>query len=255
MPTTATKRRFTRGFPCPICSGCDELPRGAGVRCSGFLSGDGWAHCSREQHAGGLAPEANGTFAHRMDAPCRCGTDHRAGGPALPVPSRPADRPRIARTRRFEIRDINDVVQAIHVRDEGDDGKKVGPMPWQGPDGTSGLAGRDVNALPLYRTEHLAAAPADRPVILTEGEAKADRLATVAGDAVAVCGTVTGSGGLPNDDVLRVLIGRAVFCWADNDDTGKRHMNDIAARFVALGAPPPKMIEWADAPPKGDAAD
>jgi hypothetical protein len=81
----ARAQRFTRGHPCPVCGGWDALPRGRGARCSGFASDDGlFAHCSREELAGGLAEEASGTYAHRLAGPCKCGVDH-GGAPAPPA--------------------------------------------------------------------------------------------------------------------------------------------------------------------------
>lgn len=41
------RRDFHGDFRCPVCGGADDDPRGHGIRCSGFMSADGWAHCSR----------------------------------------------------------------------------------------------------------------------------------------------------------------------------------------------------------------
>ncbi|MGH2500764.1 MAG: hypothetical protein ACRDF0_11850, partial [Candidatus Limnocylindria bacterium] len=58
--------RFTAARPCPVCGGFDQAPRGKGVRCFGFLSGK-YAHCTREEHAGGLEVEVGAqTYAHYM---------------------------------------------------------------------------------------------------------------------------------------------------------------------------------------------
>jgi hypothetical protein len=78
---SANLERFRKGNRCPICGGCDDDPRGQGVRCAGFLSSDGkYAHCTREEHAGSLPVERNGTtYAHRLAGECRCGRTH--GGP------------------------------------------------------------------------------------------------------------------------------------------------------------------------------
>lgn len=76
----APERRFTRSSPCPICGGYDSLSRRRGARCHGFLSRDGrYAHCSREEHGGGLPVHMeSGTIAHRLDGTCRCGVTHSA---------------------------------------------------------------------------------------------------------------------------------------------------------------------------------
>lgn len=54
------------------------MPRGRGSRCSGYMGIDGkYFHCSREELGGGLPLEAGGTYAHRVEGPCRCGATHR----------------------------------------------------------------------------------------------------------------------------------------------------------------------------------
>lgn len=74
--------RWTRQEPCPVCDGWEGDRRGQGLRCFGFLGGDGkYAHCTREELAGGLVEEAEGqTFAHRMGRRgCKCGSVHGNG--------------------------------------------------------------------------------------------------------------------------------------------------------------------------------
>ena len=70
-------RRFTKSNPCPICGGHDGLGRGQGVRCFGYRdrSGD-YARCTREEHAGPLPQNRDGTYSHRMHGECRCGQRH-----------------------------------------------------------------------------------------------------------------------------------------------------------------------------------
>ena len=74
-------KRFTRRRPCPICRGFDSQQRGKEQRCHGFLSDDGhYAHCAREEHAGGLPINAiSATYAHRLDGDCNCGVRHDGG--------------------------------------------------------------------------------------------------------------------------------------------------------------------------------
>ncbi len=77
--SVSAPQRFTKRSPCPICGGGDDLPRGTGRRCSGFLSADGtYAHCTREEHAGQLEPTdaEPRTFAHRLEGECHCGREH-----------------------------------------------------------------------------------------------------------------------------------------------------------------------------------
>lgn len=70
--------RFTKSNPCPICGGYDGGPRGQGVRCYGFLSGL-YAHCTREEYAGGLPCDSAGTYAHFLGDSCRCRKTHNKG--------------------------------------------------------------------------------------------------------------------------------------------------------------------------------
>jgi hypothetical protein len=71
------ERRFVTDFPCPVCGGHADLPRGQGVRCWGFLGADGrFAHCTREELAGDIRPTGGGTYAHLLADPCKCGADH-----------------------------------------------------------------------------------------------------------------------------------------------------------------------------------
>lgn len=76
--TVRRQQRWTEERPCPICGGWDRMPRGRGTRCAGYMGTDGkYAHCSREDCAGnGLEQEAGGTYAHRLEGPCRCGATH-----------------------------------------------------------------------------------------------------------------------------------------------------------------------------------
>jgi putative DNA primase/helicase len=140
-----------------------------------------------------------------------------------------AKAPAVVKEVLYEVRDENGVLQATHVRQEDKDGNKLG-MYWLG-----GLKGRSVTSLPLFGSEILKEIPLDVPVIVTEG-AK-DALARWGHGEVAV-GTVTGASSIPDDDALRVLVGRPVKLWPDNDDIGRRHMARIAERLRVLNQQP-----------------
>ena len=105
---------------------------------------------------------------------------------------------------------------------------------------------------PLYGVDRLAALPPRTPVVVVEGERAADAL-NAAG--IAAVGTVTGASGTPSVGALLALGDYDIYLWSDNDKAGLGHMNRIAARLAENDIAEPKLIEWKDAPEKGDAAD
>jgi 5S rRNA maturation endonuclease (ribonuclease M5) len=147
---------------------------------------------------------------------------------------------------RYEIRDPDGRLVAVHVREDGPGGKS---FRWEGPDGRRGLDGLRVTELPLYAVERLGASD---HVVLVEGEKVTEALLRLGLPAV---GTVTGASAIPCDDSLRPLLGRTVYLWADNDTAGRAHMEGIARRLHALGHADVRWVTWQDAPPGGDAAD
>lgn len=146
----------------------------------------------------------------------------------------------------YEIRDGSGALVALHERREHRDGTKS--FTWRQPDGSPGLAGTPVAALPLYGIERLNGTPT---VIVVEGEKAADALLEIGVQAV---GTVTGASATPGAIPLAELTGRRVHVWPDNDDVGHKHMQRVAAGLVDIAAAV-SMIDWSDAPAHGDAAD
>lgn len=250
MSGVSSEQRFTRSRPCPVCVGFDGQPRGQGVRCSGYTSSDGlYARCSRDEHARGIEPGPDGLYPHRRDGQCACGVAHdKLAAPAQPTRRRPQPAAHPATDTRYEVRSLDGVLQAVHVRIKDADGKG---FVWERPDGQAGLGGRRVADLPLCGTERLAERTGEA-VVVVEGEKAADAL--VARGVVAV-GTVTGAGSCPGEAPLRVLRGHPVLLWPDNDDPGRTHMERVAGRLLALGHDDVRLVEWPDAPLKGDAAD
>jgi hypothetical protein len=152
-----------------------------------------------------------------------------------------------ARETRFEVRNCDGQIVAVHVRKDRADGKV---LHWERPDGSRGLGGLAVAALPLFGVHLLRDRPGG-PVIVCEGEKAAQALLDAGRLAV---GTVTGAAGTPGDDALRPLAGRDVLVWPDADEPGQAHMSKIASALVRLGVTP-RIVTWAEAPPAGDAAD
>ena len=124
---------------------------------------------------------------------------------------------------------------------------------WYSIDGKTGLHKLPKTELPLYAWERLKE-DGQTYVVITEGEKDAD--AVLNRDYVAV-GTATGASGtsIPCDESLKVVLGRTVYLWADNDDAGRNQMDAIADRLFNLGATDVRDIRWNEAPYKGGAAD
>lgn len=147
-------------------------------------------------------------------------------------------------TVRHDIRDLFGVVQGTHVRRNRADGTKT--MAWDPP-----LNGRAVETMPLYRSERVREWPLEHSIVLTEGEAAADAMLDAEFKAL---GTVTGAATTPDLTALTPCVGRDVVLWPDNDAAGRAHMERIARLLHRLAASI-SVVEWADAPDHGDAAD
>ncbi len=154
--------------------------------------------------------------------------------------------------------DATGTKHGIHWREDftyADDGT-LGKKMWWEPDGI-----KTAN-MPLWNTPAAPVSDSSVDIWLCEGEKKAQRLQDElqeAGWADVVLATMTGAGGLPCDDALRILLGRRVTFWYDNDKDGKgqAHMRRIAQRLLALGADRSRLryVDWQSAPPKADAWD
>lgn len=242
--------RFTRKHPCPVCGGHAQLPQGQGVRCWGNLDATGsYARCTREDRAGDLRQNDDGTFSHLLTAPCRCGKEHGTGPrPDLSRPVNGGSERETARETRYPIHDANAVLVAYHVRYDRSDGSKA--FVWLHPDGRRSHNGEIKPASLLYGLE-LLAERAGKSVVLVEGERCADAARKSGVLAVA---TVCGAQSTPTREVLSHLSGRRVLTWPDNDPEGHRHMNACARTLSELGCEV-RAVDWPDAPAKGDVAD
>lgn len=147
----------------------------------------------------------------------------------------------------WEIKDTDGQVVAIHERVETPDGKT---FVWRRPDGKAGLNGTPMSELPLYGSELASTWRVDEPIVVTEGEKAADAVRTA---GLASVGTVCGSSSTPGDGALSALIGCDVVLWPDADDGGRAHMERVAQRLAPFVSSL-RIVDWPDAPPKGDAA-
>jgi len=123
-----------------------------------------------------------------------------------------------------------------------------------GPDGRGGFHSRKgcmegVRRVPYRLPELLSADPA-RVVFVTEGEKDADRLAGLG--FIATCNS-QGAGKFGHELVPH-FAGRKVVILADNDEAGRSHAADVAAKLFGT-ASAVAVVELPDLPPKGDVSD
>jgi hypothetical protein len=219
--------RVNRASPCPVC-GRDHY-------CSVSADG-GLVYCTKEPSD---TPGKDGVgWVHKLRAP-----EHRNGHA-----NGHARAPRVVGTTRYEIRDGDGALVAVHVRRDLSDGSKR--VWWELPDGTKGLGGRKPTELPLYGAERLAGLAPGTLVVVCEGEKATE---AVWGLGLAAVGTVTGADTIPEQAALDDLTDFRPLLWPDNDEKGRQHMERLGRRLV--GEWPPMVLAWPDAPEKGDAAD
>jgi len=160
--------------------------------------------------------------------------------------------PSIIKETIWNITGANGEVVAQHVRLDYSDGPKS--FRWR-RDGTDGLGGIKTSNLPLYGLKWAIDEPDDsnRDWIITEGEKAADALHNA---GYLALGTVTGASSCPSADSLIPLLGRKgrIILWPDNDDAGKQHMYKVAEQLREMDVEC-YILNWPEAPPKGDAAD
>ena len=211
--SVAREMRHSKRNRCPICEGAEQDRRGTGERCTGFTSDDGYAHCSRDEYAGGLPQEGGGTYAHRLHGSCKCGTTHGA-----------------------EVRPIKDEIEATYdYRDEKGAllfqvVRKTGKRFLQRvPDGAGDWTWKLGNVRRvLYRLPELVSDDADRTIYIVEGEKDADNLAKRG--YLATCNP----GGARKWHLLgqqprEVFAGRDVVLIPDRDKDGYAHVRQVEA--------------------------
>lgn len=227
--SVAAAQRFKRDHRCPICGGADGDPRGASKRCSGFMSSDGkYAHCSREEHAGTLAAEDGGTFAHRLAGPCKCGSTH--GEPV-------EDSPKSWNVEaEYLYYDETGALLYKVIRYEG----KVFRQRLANGDWKLG----DVRRV-LYRLDEVLEADPAHTIYIAEGEKDVDALRRI-----GLTATTNAQGAGKWHTVVEcasmALRDRNVVVIADADPKGRDHAADVAARLGGV-ARTVRVIELPDA--------
>jgi hypothetical protein len=258
-------RRFTQADPCPICGGHDTMGRGQGLRCFGYYDRQGkYARCTREERAGSLPRNGDGTYSHRLHGPCRCGQRHGpepaaspSAGNARPVAPSTLKRRAQQRFRSFFTltaflkRRYGEGTAVRHwsYRDAaGSEAFRVLRIDYRAPAGSKAksyrpchktsdgrwLLARPAAPLPLYRLPALLAAPPQATVTLLEGEKCAD-LATAIG---LPCATTSAHGAkAPQLTDWSPLAGRRVAILGDEDKDGAGYAAQVHALLIALDPP------------------
>lgn len=183
---------------------------------------------------------------------------HKNGTSAAPLKT--VDKPRSTElvgpvtTTRYQIKDVDGTVFAVHCREDGRDaqGNRSKRMWWETPDGKPGLGGVKAANLPLFGSELLRDEPPETTVVVVEGEKAARSLVR---RGIVALGTVCGASSTPSDHVLQCLKPFTdVILWPDNDDAGRKHMSRVRTALSGIGVGS-RELHWQDAPAKGDAAD
>jgi hypothetical protein len=258
MQHDPTPRRFTGAHPCPVCNGHDGLGRGRGVRCFGYLDDTGrYARCTREDKAGRLRQNTDGTYSHRLNGQCRCGHTH---GDASILPSeappplrrkRPPQRFRTYFTLAAFLRrrygsgtivrywvytdgsgqEVFRIIRGDHRLADGTIAKTYRPC-HRDEDGRWRLA-KPAGPLPLYNLPALLTAP-EEPVTIFEGEKCAD----IAASLGLSCATTSAHGArAPQLTDWSPLAGRRVIILPDADDDGPQYAEKVTAILATLDPP------------------
>jgi hypothetical protein len=258
-------RRFTKTDPCPICGGYEEAARGQGLRCHGYHDRSGqYARCTREEHAGGLPRNSDGTYSHRLYGPCRCGRRHGPEPTASPAAgkARPAAPGTLKRRAQQRFRSFftltaylrrrygeGTTVRHWTYRDAaGGEAFRVLRIDYRAPAGSRAksyrpchktsdgrwVLARPAAPLPLYNLPALCAAPPLATVTLLEGEKCADLAA-----AIGLPHATTSAHGAkaPQLSDWSPLAGRRVAILGDEDKDGAGYAAQIHALLIALDPP------------------
>lgn len=272
--------RHTRQDPCRVCGGGHDDKPHRGVRCHGYDGSDPrYCYCSREEYAVGEPKRTDAGLVWRHwlgEGMCHCGRTHTLApvsgpgerptlilvrkGPPAPISETAQVRPLApygAPVRVFEARRADGALMALHARfewaEEGKDKPEKTYRWWRTGWSLDDLAVEDI---PLYGMPALAAAAADAPVWLTEGEPPQEALQAAfkaAGYSAIVLATY-GASAIPSDAQLRALVGHLVTLWPDPDPAGDTWRDTLTAKLQALGISV-RVCVWPDAPPKGDAVE
>ena len=149
---------------------------------------------------------------------------------------------------RFPYHSADGAVLVTIARRDGPDGKKV-DRPWREPKGVEAPPG----GYPLYRLLSLLA-NADKPLLVVEGEATAECAHHLFGDRYEATTSIGGSGSAAHSDWTPAK-GRVVVIWADADESGRKHADEVARLCHEVGAAAVLHVRTEDLPGGWDLAD
>ena len=221
--------RFKRSLPCPICGGFKEAEHGKGERCWGFSSDDEkWANCTREEYAGSLPfNPSTQTYGHYLGGDCRCGARHSPGQVTKNDTNGNSDGRYIVSTYDYKDEDGNIVYQVVRYSDKNFFQRK--------PDGNGGwiwsLDG--VDRVPYRLQEWLhARLKGENLIFIAEGEKDVDRLRELGLNAT--CNSEGAGKWIPA--FKKYFEGAEVVVLADNDEAGRKHVNQVAINLLPVAA-------------------
>lgn len=235
----SSDQRFTSGNPCPVCGGSTDDARGNGTRCYGYLSDDEkWGHCTREEHGGGCPyHEDSQTYAHRLDAPCKCGQNHLElddGANGQSANGYKAD-PVVDEVFNYRDERGNLLYQTIRWRPKGFSVRH--PCPDNKTGYTYNMGGNPkkcqcskINPV-LLDLPDLSAADRNKPVYITEGEKHSRRL-----QSLGLVSTTFPFGAGKSKLVQNVsaLLGRDIIILIDNEVTAISTVKQGLSSFTVL---------------------
>ncbi len=218
-----------------MCGGYDQMRRGEGVRCHGFTAG-GYAHCSREEYAGGIQQKSGSTlYSHRLEGSCKCGKRHGLGQVATSKAkarrSKEVDRPKV-HERDYTYPDESGASlsrqQRFRFTDEAG-GKTFNMQRYEDGQWMDGIKGvRRV----LYGLDKLRRLPPGSTVYVPEGEKNVE---TCWARGLNATTSPMGAGNfLP--EYAESLRGFHVILLEDNDSKGYRHVEIEASLLYGLAA-------------------
>lgn len=233
-------RRFNRSNPCPICGLYDTHERGKGKRCHGFLSNDGdYAHCSREEFAGGLPLEPRShTYTHWLVGVCHCGTSHNPSPESFAGSSKFIAAEYDYTDERGEV-----LYQVCRKNPKGFFQRR--------PDGKGGWE-NNLNGVRrvLYRLPELLESDPSATVFVCEGEKDVDALRSLG----LVATTNPGGAEKWRNEYSNHLRRRHVVILPDNDESGRKYSEQVSKSLDGIVASV-KVLRLPGLPEKGDVSD